>query len=104
MRKIGSLFVFLVILVIAFGLFFVSKPKEYTKASNKQTIEKSCTLSDNKPPVKNPDKTKPTPLPPPKNKPGGGGSNPTDPKIPPKDPGPDPTEPCPGCGPKSHCG
>lgn len=94
----------LFILAIIFSMFFFLKPKENTKASNQQLIEKRIWIIGNKPPVKNPNKTKPIPQPPPKNEPGGGGKKPSDPKDPPK--GPDPDKPCPGCGPKSNtnCG
>jgi len=96
MKKISSLVLVLVFLVVAFGFVLNTKQVEYTKATYKNTIEKSIQPLDSpRAPEKNPGKTKPCPKPPSKEQPSNpGGTQPTDPKPPGDKP---PQQPC-SCG------
>jgi len=68
MKKISSLVVLFVMLVVSFALLFGKSIKTYSKASYKQTIENAIKPLDTpKPPEKAPAGSKPSPKQPPKN-------------------------------------
>lgn len=93
MKKISSLVLLLAFLVVAFGFVFNTHHVEYTKATYKNSIEKSIQpLDTHKVPGKNPTKSKPAPTPPSKEQPSNPGTQPDMPE-PPKGP----QQPC-SCG------
>lgn len=97
MKKISSLVLLFVFLVVATFVILGPKQKEYTKASYRQTIENSIRPLDQKAPEKQPATEKPSPKQPPKNQqppPGRGGPDPSNPGP---EPGKPPQVPC-SCG------
>jgi hypothetical protein len=105
MKKISSLIVLFVMLVVSFALLFGNQVKTYSKTNYKQAIENAIKPLDTpKPPEKTPSSPKPVPKQPSKNQqpPGGGqkGSEPSNPNPPP--PG-NPGGPC-SCGAKPGSG